>query len=56
MYIHHIYLSSPHRSQQLYRIEHLHPVARPVTAELLKVTVKKGTVFNELNVWKLSND
>jgi hypothetical protein len=45
-----IYLLSLQRSQQLYRIEHLHPLALPVTAELLKVTVKKGAVFNELNV------
>jgi hypothetical protein len=47
IYVHHIYLLSPHRSRQVYRIEHLHPPARPVTAELLKVTVKKGTVYNE---------
>ena len=29
-----------------------HPPARHVTPELLKVTVKKGTVYNELNLWK----
>jgi hypothetical protein len=52
IYVHHIYHLSPHRSRQLYRIEHLHPPARPVTAELLKVTIKKGTLYNELNLWK----